>query len=394
MTVKRKQSLDRVVGILLAAALPIGIYFGACLISDSQFASAVKTAHDTEIEVREGLWNYNALTGREQLLYRVMHDAMEQRDEKTARISIVPTAEEFSAAFDAVLCDDPMFCDLLREECTLVTGDNSACVTLSYAADGAARRQQLADTAAKLTDGLANDETTARLLHDAMMDCTWSSDDGEIGSTAYDALCLGRADAMGYALAYALVCDQAGIDCTVVTGTVKSADTVGAHAWNALMLNGVTGYTDVMWNDAAASIGMDGAQETALPFHGYYFLSFAEMSADHTPAYGDAFWPDGETQNYYEQKGLCISEETELVPVLTTLLTDARRSQIGCIEFRLEPGLELTDYALEEALTAAIAVVNQSAVGGQLLRQTNRVYHTSSDGGSITVQLFYEDINE
>ena len=77
MTVKRKQSLDRVVGILLAAALPIGIYFGACLISDSQFASAVKTAYDTEIEVREGLWNYNALTGREQLLYRVMHDAME-----------------------------------------------------------------------------------------------------------------------------------------------------------------------------------------------------------------------------------------------------------------------------------------------------------------------------
>lgn len=394
MTVKQKQSLGRVVGFLLTAALPIGIYFGACRISDSQFASAVKTAHDTEIEVREGLWNYNALSGREQLLYRVLHDAMEQRDAETARIAIVPTAEEFAAAFDAVLCDDPMFCDLLREECTLVTGDNSACVTLSYAADGAARRQQLADTAAKLTDGLANDETTARLLHDAMMDCTWSSNDGEIGSTAYDALCLGRADAMGYALAYALVCDQAGIDCTVVTGTVKSADTVGAHAWNALMLNGVTGYTDVMWNDAAASIGMDGAQETALPFHGYYFLSFAEMSADHTPAYGDAFWPDGETQNYYEQKGLCISEETELVPVLTTLLTDARHSQIGCIEFRLEPGLELTDYALEEALTAAIAVVNQSAVGGQLLRQTNRVYHTSSDGGSITVQLFYEDINE
>lgn len=394
MTVKQKQSLGRVVGFLLTAALPIGIYFGACRISDSQFASAVKTAHDTEIEVREGLWNYNALSGREQLLYRVLHDAMEQRDAETARIAIVPTAEEFAAAFDAVLCDDPLFCDVLREECTLVTGDNSAYVTLSYAADGAARRQQLADTAAKLTDGLANDETTARLLHDAMMDCTWSSDGGEIGSTAYDALCLGRADAMGYALAYALVCDQAGIDCTVVTGTVKSADTVGAHAWNALMLNGVTGYTDVMWNDAAASIGMDGAQETALPFHGYYFLSFAEMSADHTPAYGDAFWPDGETQNYYEQKGLCISEETELVPVLTTLLTDARRSQIGCIEFRLEPGLELTDYALEEALTAAIAVVNQSAVGGQLLRQTNRVYHTSSDGGSITVQLFYEDINE
>ena len=395
MTAKCRRYLTRSAAVLLAAALPVGIYFGACVLSDRRFAAAVDPADDTEPEVREGLWNYNALTGREQRLYRVLYDAMEARKEETDRISTVPTAKEFSAAFDAVLCDYPMFCDLLREECTLTAGEYSAYVTLSYASDGEARRQRLADTAARLTDGLADDDASAALvLHDTLTACTWSADDGDVGSTAYDALCLGRADAMGYALAYALVCERAGVDCTVVTGTVESAETVGSHAWNALTLNGVTGYTDVMWNDAAASIAMDGARQTALPFHGYYFLSYEEMSADHTPTNADAFRFEGDTQNYYEQLGCYVSCEADLEPMLTSLLSDAQHRQNGCIEFRLDPGLALTDYALEEALTASISAVNQAAVGGRLLRQTNRVYHTSHDGGSITVQLFYEDNNE
>ena len=47
-------------------------------------------------------------------------------------------------------------------------------------------------------------------------------------STAYDALIEGVADSEGAALAYQLLCDQAGVECTVVRGTLYGEP----HFWN------------------------------------------------------------------------------------------------------------------------------------------------------------------
>ena len=398
MTQKQKKRLSGYAAWPLSLLALAGLYLGAKAISDVQF-DAASSASGTEILIRDGLWNYNALGAREQQLYDVLCDAMASRDTKTAYLAFVPTQKEFSAAFDAVLYDHPLFCDLIPSECAVVAGDNAAYMTLSYLSDGEEHRRALSDFADALTqDGLSqalSDAEFALLLHDNLTQhCRYSAEPLNVHATAYDAL-TGDADSYGYALLYTLVCRAAGIDCALVSGTVSTRDTEGEHAWNVLTLDGVTGYTDVMWNDAAATIAMDGVDGDTLPFHGYYFLSFAEMSADHTPADNTGFPESGVTQNYYEQQGCYIADESALLPTLTELLTAAQSHTVGCVEFRLEPTLGITDYALEEALTAAISAVNETAdTGTPLLRQTNRIYHASHDGTSMTVQLFYEDINE
>ena len=217
--------------------------------------------------------------------------------------------------------------------------------------------------------------------------CQYSADTAVGHATAYDAV-TGDADGYGYALLYALVCREAGIDCGVVRGTVHTENSEGAHAWNVLTLDGVTGYTDVMWNDPA------NEDASWLPFHGYCFLSADEIGADHTPMTGICFPSDAETKNYYEQRGICIANADALGTMLAALMIDARANLSDCVEFMLDPTVELTDYALEEAIAAAIDAANADDIGNApRLRQVHRLYRCTVSGGGITVQLFYEENN-
>lgn len=373
-----------------------GLYFGARTLSDAQFASAVESASEQEVQYTEGLSCCNLLTAREQQLYRILREAMAAREETTARVAFVPTQEEFTAAFDAVLCDCPVYCDLVREECTLLAAEHSAQVSLSYLPDGEVRRQTLEETVRALMSAVSGQSPAdaALLAHDTLTDvCTYPSATGDEqvtgGSTAYDALVTGEANGLGYALAYTLLCRSAGIDCAVVRGEADAGDRRGAHAWNVLTLDGETGFTDVMWDDTAAMA--DGGTEAAsLPFHGYYFLSAEEMAADHTPI--SDFGGSDETQNYYERNGVCADSAERLETLFVSLLTEARRSTSDTVEFWLDPQLNLTGYALEEIFSAAITAANaDETITAPPLRAVNRVYHTSASGGGITVQLFYEE---
>ncbi len=396
MTEERKKRYARYAVLPVSLLVLSGLYFGAQAAADVRFASVVESASDIQVQTKDGLWNYNVLTPREQQLYEVLLDAMAARETDTARVSFVPTQTEFSAAFEAVLCDYPLFCDLVREECVLLAADHSAYAVLAYHPDEGSRREalELAVNGMLAELSLSDPQAAALQIHDMLTaHCTYPplSDDLqiEVGDTAYDALVIGYADSFGYARAYALLCRSAGIDCTVVQGTVDTTDSTGGHAWNVLTLDGMTGFTDVMWDDTAELA--DAAEGAAvIPFHGYYFLSAEEMEADHTPLYD--FGVRGDTSDYYEQSDLCVYSAETLAPLLTSLLTDARRTQSPTVEFWLDPSLRMTGYALEEVLTQAITAANTDELSETpLLRPVHRIYHTSSGGGGITVQLFYEE---
>ena len=367
-----------------------GLYFGASAIAEKRFSSALESASVLETETREGLWNYNFLSAREQHVYHLLADAMQSRDTTTQRTAFVPTQAEFSAAFDAVLCDYPLYCDLIRAECVLVAGENSAYMRLSYLPDGDVRRQTLSAFAESAVRDVQNltDAEAALYLHDTLVQrCSYSAA-ASVQSTAYDAIDPCAADSLGYALLYTLVCREAGIDCAVVRGTVQTEDQAGAHAWNVLTLDGETGYTDVMWDDTAKE------DAPLLPFHGYCFLSAEEIGADHTPMEGLCFPTEDETENYYEQKALCIADADTLGTLLPMLLTDARSGGRDSVEFWLDPTMELTDYALEQAISAAIDAANADEHSlSPRLRQVHRLYRCTVSGGGITVQLFYEENN-
>lgn len=59
---------------------------------------------------------------------------------------------------------------------------------------------------------------------------------------AYSLLMEGKGDAESFALVYAALCRQAGVPCTVVTGTLNGE----AHSWNQIYIDGQVRYVDLL----------------------------------------------------------------------------------------------------------------------------------------------------
>lgn len=117
----------------------------------------------------------------------------------------------------------------------------------------------------------------ALYLHDAVADRVTYEQVGH-HQTAYGALVDGKAVCAGYAAAYQLLLQRAGISACTVTGYSQNPglqDFNAAperHAWNAVWLDENTCvYTDVTWDD-----------QGDLVYHYYFNLSLKEIDEDHT----------------------------------------------------------------------------------------------------------------
>lgn len=89
--------------------------------------------------------------------------------------------------------------------------------------------------------------------------------------TAYGALGAGKAVCAGYARAYQLIMNAAGISCWYVEG--QSYDPNGqlvAHAWNVSWLDGKCYYSDTTWDDQGTEL-----------FHEFMNVSLEDISSSH-----------------------------------------------------------------------------------------------------------------
>jgi len=91
-------------------------------------------------------------------------------------------------------------------------------------------------------------------------------DDGEAASssildplsyTAYGALVNKRAVCQGYSLLFYRMCNDAGIDCRVITGKAKGSNGTEQHAWNAVKISGRFYNVDVTWDATMKQAGRD-----------------------------------------------------------------------------------------------------------------------------------------
>ena len=111
--------------------------------------------------------------------------------------------------------------------------------------------QYLKDAVRDITDSVlgADAQNVLLLLAQRVMEMTKYDEETAAGeysnqnqsATAYGALINGSAVSEGYAMAYKALCDQLGIDCTVVFGKYKGA----VHAWNIVGLDGYYYHVDV-----------------------------------------------------------------------------------------------------------------------------------------------------
>ncbi|WP_084040208.1 transglutaminase domain-containing protein [Demequina sp. NBRC 110053] len=140
-----------------------------------------------------------------------------------------------------------------------------------YAKEEADRRR--ATTLQAVTDALATSgalqasdpEERVTLIHDWIVDhATYDmtafeeitgselSDRVAQSQEAYAIFALGTAVCNGYAMAFAAMAEQAGVDAVVVTGSDGAGETGGAHAWNKVLIGDEWLLVDTTWNDPIA----------------------------------------------------------------------------------------------------------------------------------------------
>lgn len=386
---KRHSKRQIAVSAATAVLLPVCVYALAGGLSRVWFDRAVEPRSSAETEIRDGAFYYNTLTADEQALYDVIVRAAERFATHSTGVTFVPNEREYANAIRAVLFDHPTLFYLLAEDCTLTASAYTASVSMAYIDDAIARCAQLDGVVASILERVStaeDDREKAEMLRAELL--LLCADTENAGHTAYDALIRGAADGFGYALAYQLLCDEVGIPCETVTGTVDGVP----HAWNALTLAGVTGYSDLLWDDVP-----DSAAKEGLSFHAYDFIDFDEMEREGHCFDTPTLWSAHATDDYYEANGLFVDGIDALPAFLTPLLSEARRRGAPVIEFCIGADADsadvLSDAAIRDALTVAVGEANAVAYDGAVprLRTVNRIYRTSQTRNTVTVRLFYEE---
>lgn len=88
-----------------------------------------------------------------------------------------------------------------------------------------------------------------------------------LGSTAYSALVEGFADSLGMSLAFTALCNEKGIECTVIPGRLNDAE----HYWNAIYSEGKLNHIDVSNYYSLGSEATFMLSDEQMTARGYYW---------------------------------------------------------------------------------------------------------------------------
>nr|WP_281355223.1 transglutaminase domain-containing protein [Anaerotalea alkaliphila] len=127
-----------------------------------------------------------------------------------------------------------------------------------------------------------SDQTRAKALHDHLvLNVRYDLENYKNDSlpneayTAYGALVEGVAVCEGYAAAFKILGEKAGLQVLSVTGRASTAEGLENHAWNMVLSEGKVHHVDTTWNDP----------DDVLPgqvLDTYFWVPASRMEQDHT----------------------------------------------------------------------------------------------------------------
>lgn len=145
------------------------------------------------------------------------------------------------------------------------------------------KKQRIEQEAVMLAQSIfpkgASDVCKVLLAHDALIHrCTYDDTQFANGEnhSAYGVLINGHSVCEGYAEAFQLLMDIAGVECSIVIGEADNGSEVVLHAWNIVKLDGQYYHIDCTWDDP---ISYYGGQ---LLLHDYFLLRDSEIRSTHT----------------------------------------------------------------------------------------------------------------
>jgi hypothetical protein len=144
------------------------------------------------------------------------------------------------------------------------------------------------------------------VLHDYLVknvSYVYGGDISEVTSIT-GAFILRRAVCEGYAKAFKLLCDLAGLSCLFVPGKATPLNKPEeSHSWNIVKLDGICSHVDVTWD--STNLGSNAFN------YEYVNLTDDEMSKDHI--WDRSLLPAcvSSQNNYYVKSGLCANGRSE-----------------------------------------------------------------------------------
>ena len=331
---------------------------------------------------RENSLYYNNLSRKNQYLYDVIKNAINNFDSFTEEIPYKYSSDEFNDVVKFIICDNPMLFYVNYDSSVMYTNDAYTKVELKYAVDkedAVIMRKALENELDKIVSQVKRDSDfeTELAIHDYLVqNCAYLSDDASenyLNNTAYGAIINRKSYCDGYALAFKELMNRCGLFSSTVCGNAKGLN----HMWNLVFVDDNFYYVDVTWDDA----------DSDMIFHGYLNVNEAEISKSHEISYRD-FLPDCEdSTDYYHRAGLYMQNAEEMNTFVNSALRSSASS--GKKYFEIMLVYEGASADLRSAFSAAVKSINNE--GKYKFSDAFREHYCSEDKNKINIEVYYED---
>ena len=236
----------------------------------------IETEQVVEIEVEEYyVWSpefdacYNALNSKQKALYKTLYAAAEQMPDGFIKLcnNYDGIMRDIHLAYTAMLNDNTEIFWMPNTYLLGTTKNSNKTVNIAFNhSDGEnkakysvsksqrdAKRKELEnkiDEVKELFSGLESEYEIEKIINDYICANTEYVTDTKFANTSYGCLVEGKALCEGYSRAFKLLCNEAGIECDLISGVSRGE----GHMWNSVNIDGIHNFVDVTWNDTSEDL--------------------------------------------------------------------------------------------------------------------------------------------
>ncbi len=307
----------------LVLSFIIAVFMCGCSIEDASSAlggiidgnfliTEVETVEEYYIVSPEYNACYNALSGRQKKIYKVFYSAAIGMTDGFFRVSesYDEVKTDIALAYTALLRDHAEIFWLPNQYLVSELGNvfyNETVVAFNYSGNEKKvsyavtkeERDTMKEALDKKVDEIllkAEDFETEyekeKFFNDYICENTEYDKNATLSHTSFACLVSGKALCEGYARAFKLLCNKAGIECDLIVGYAEDT----GHMWNSVNIDGKHSFVDVTWNDTAESSQ-----------YMYFNITGSQLFFDHkiSPLYSaleDAQIQKGDEYNFFERE--------------------------------------------------------------------------------------------